>query len=49
MSEIVERMKEFVTYWESLEGDEKGEAQVYCDRLFRAFGHAGYKGSGCGT
>ncbi len=46
MSETAERMKAFVTYWESLSGDEKGEAQVYCDRLFRAFGHAGYKESG---
>lgn len=46
MSELAEQMKEFVRYWESLEGDEKGEAQVYCDRLFKAFGHAGYKEAG---
>ena len=27
-------------------GDEKGEAQVFCDRLFQAFGHGGYKEAG---
>lgn len=26
--------------------DEKGEAQVFCDRLFQAFGHSGYKEAG---
>jgi SAM-dependent methyltransferase len=36
----------FVAYVKTLEGDEKGEAQVFCDRLFRAFGHAGYKEAG---
>jgi hypothetical protein len=46
MSELTDRLKEFVTYWESLSGDEKGEAQVFCDRLFRAFGHGGYKEAG---
>ena len=29
-----------------MKGDEKGEAQVFCDRLFQAFGHAGYKEAG---
>lgn len=46
MSELVNNLKQFVQYWESLSGDEKGEAQVFCDRLFRAFGHAGYKEAG---
>ena len=32
---------EFVEYISSLKGDEKGEAQLFCDRLFRAFGHGG--------
>jgi type II restriction/modification system DNA methylase subunit YeeA len=41
-----ERMEEFVAYWGLLKGDEKGEAQVFCDRLFRAFGHGGYKEAG---
>lgn len=30
----------------SLAGHEKGEAQVFCDRLFQAFGHKGYKEAG---
>jgi hypothetical protein len=30
----------FIDYAKSLNGDEKGEAQVFCDRLFKAFGHA---------
>jgi hypothetical protein len=45
LSEVVERLSSFVTYAQGL-GDEKGEAQVFCDRLFRAFGHAGYKETG---
>jgi hypothetical protein len=36
------RLAEFVTFVHKyVRGDEKGEAQVYCDRLFRAFGHPG--------
>lgn len=46
MSKIVEDLGEFVAYAKTLEGDEKGEAQVFCDRLFRAFGHRGYKEAG---
>ncbi len=46
MSATVERMKRFVDYVRLLKGDEKGEAQVFCDRLFQAFGHAGYKEAG---
>lgn len=42
----VELLREFVGYAELLDGDEKGEAQVFCDRLFKAFGHAGYKEAG---
>ena len=45
-NEVVETLREFVTYAQGLEGDEKGEAQVFCDRLFRAFGHDGYKEAG---
>jgi hypothetical protein len=26
--------------------DEKGDAQVFCDRLFKALGHAGYEETG---
>lgn len=36
----------FITYAKRLDGDEKGEAQVFLDRLFQAFGHAGYKEAG---
>jgi hypothetical protein len=46
VSEIVERIAQFVNYAKLLKGDEKGEAQVYCDRLFRAFGHKGYAEAG---
>ncbi|WP_276496735.1 DNA methyltransferase [Pontibacter litorisediminis] len=41
-----EKIEEFVKYSASLEGDEKGEAQVFCDRFFRAFGYEGYKEAG---
>lgn len=46
MSATVERLSRFVEYARTLAGDEKGEAQVFCDRLFQAFGHAGYKEAG---
>ncbi len=29
-----------------LQGDEKGQAQIFCDRLFQAFGHAGLHEAG---
>jgi hypothetical protein len=41
-----EQLETFVSYVRTLRGDEKGEAQVFCDRLFQAFGHAGYKEAG---
>jgi hypothetical protein len=42
-----ERLEEFVKYWsDHIEGDEKGEAQVFLDRLFRGFGHKGLKEAG---
>src|SRR5436305_1972020 len=46
MNETVERIEQFVDYARTLSGDEKGEAQVFCDRLFKAFGHEGYKEAG---
>jgi hypothetical protein len=46
LSETVSRLNDFVAYAKSLDGDEKGEAQVFCDRLFKAFDHAGYKEAG---
>jgi len=35
VSEIVQRLNDFVAYRRLLTGDEKGEAQVFCDRLFQ--------------
>lgn len=46
MSEIRNYIKAFVDYGKTLDGYEKGEAQVFCDRLFQAFGHEGYKEAG---
>ncbi|WP_198959207.1 class I SAM-dependent DNA methyltransferase [Bradyrhizobium canariense] len=46
MSVTVENLNKFVSYASTLRGDEKGEAQVFCDRLFQAFGHLGYKEAG---
>ncbi|MGB3542293.1 MAG: DNA methyltransferase, partial [Rubrivirga sp.] len=40
------RLRDFVDYAVTLDGDEKGEAQVFLDRFFQAFGHAGYKEAG---
>ena len=34
-------LSDFVEYAKRLKGDEKGEAQLFCDRFFRAFGHGG--------
>src|SRR6476646_2251942 len=46
MTAAVEPIRQFVEYARTLSGDEKGEAQVFCDRLFQAFGHEGYKEAG---
>lgn len=46
MTETTDRMKSFVSYGEALSGYEKGEAQVFCDRLFQAYGHQGYQEAG---
>lgn len=46
MVNLKESLKEFVNYYSTLKGDEKGESQVFCDRFFRAFGHGGYKEAG---
>lgn len=46
-AELKKRLHAF-TAWrhEHLRGDEKGEAQSFIDRLFRAFGHAGVQEAG---
>ena len=42
-----ERLEQFVSYVrEHHAGDEKGEAQVFLDRLFQGFGHGGVKEAG---
>jgi len=46
MTDILKNIQCFVDYVRTLRGDEKGEAQVFCDRLFQAFNHAGYKEAG---
>lgn len=40
------KINAFVSYAKNLKGRERGEAQVFCDRLFQAFGHDGYKEAG---
>ena len=46
MTDRLDKITGFVDYVRTLKGDEKGEAQVFCDRLFQAFGHQGYKEAG---
>lgn len=47
MSAVVEALTEFQSYVrEHITGDEKGEAQVFLDRFFIAFGHKGHKEAG---
>lgn len=46
MSDVTEKLQIFLEYAALLKGDEKGEAQVFCDRLFQGFGHKGYKEAG---
>ncbi|WP_287131030.1 DNA methyltransferase [Candidatus Cyanaurora vandensis] len=42
MTTTPQRLQQFVNYRKQyLRGDEKGEAQVFLDRFFRAFGHEG--------
>jgi SAM-dependent methyltransferase len=47
MTERVSRLRNFVDWCAAhISGDEKGEAQIFLDQLFRAFGHAGVKEAG---
>jgi type II restriction/modification system DNA methylase subunit YeeA len=46
MPHDIQLIRNFVEYVGLLRGDEKGEAQVFCDRLFQAFGHRGYREAG---
>ena len=46
-TERAKRLAEFVSWvGANIKGDEKGEAQVFLDRFFQAFGHAGLKEAG---
>ena len=46
-TERAKRLANFVSWvGVNIEGDEKGEAQVFLDRFFQAFGHAGLKEAG---
>lgn len=41
------RIADFVAYARKyIKGDEKGEAQIFCEHLFQAFGHRGIKEAG---
>lgn len=45
--DATERMKAFVSFVRThIKGDEKGEAQIFCDRFFQAFGYAGIMEAG---
>jgi hypothetical protein len=47
MTAKTERLADFVTWVGAhITGDEKGEAQIFLDRLFKGFGHAGLKEAG---
>jgi hypothetical protein len=40
-------LRDFVSWWQQYcKGDEKGEAQIFLDRLFKAFGHDGVPEAG---
>lgn len=46
-TEKTTRLTEFTTWAAAhIKGDEKGEAQIFLDRLFKGFGHAGWKEAG---
>lgn len=46
-TEKTTRLEEFVSWVGThITGDEKGEAQIYLDRLFKGFGHEGWKEAG---
>jgi hypothetical protein len=46
-NEKTARLQEFVAWVAAhLKGDEKGEAQIYLDRLFKGFGHQGWAEAG---
>lgn len=47
MNSLQERLDAFGAWCEEhITGDEKGEAQIFCDRFFQALGHGGVKEAG---
>jgi hypothetical protein len=45
--DLIPRLQAFVDFRaQYLTGDERGQAQIFCDRLFTAFGHAGLHEAG---
>ena len=44
---LKERIAKFLKHFALLDGDEKGEAQVFLDRFFQALGHFGGRRSRC--
>ncbi len=44
--ELKPALEEFARFARSLKGDEKGEAQLFLDKFFRALGHAGLQEAG---
>lgn len=47
MPDLPAKFTTFVAWCtEHIQGDEKGEAAIFLDQLFRAFGHAGFKEAG---
>ena len=40
LNNVGQRLQDFVEYAQSLDGRERAEAQVFCDRLFQAFGRS---------
>lgn len=45
-TDLPTRLGDFITFARQLKGDEKGEAPIYLNALFRAFGHEGTQQAG---
>ena len=45
-AELQSSLAQFATFARSLKGDEKGEAQLFLDKFFRALGHGGVQEAG---
>lgn len=46
MSDLEKQLSKFTDYVSRLKGDEKSEAQLFCERLFQAFGWEGLQAAG---